>query len=231
MKLWHFPVRFFYLALGFLAPVVIAAEPAPSMAEIRAREAYILGSPPRILPLHVEQFDEKSDQVVTEIWKAMGRSPEGEMPEYFTTMLRHPELMQRHVELSTLFFRGELSARDRELAILRIAWLCQAPYEWGEHVRMGKRVANFTPEEIEWITHGSVAPGWNEHEQAVLRAVEELYANAMISDKTWEVLARQLNDKQLLELPLLIGTYQSVAYLQNAVRFRLRPGNVGLSAR
>ena len=53
----------------------------------------------------------------------------------------------------------------------------------------------------------------------------------MISDATWEVLDSSLDDKQLIELVMLVGQYQTVAYYQNALRVRLREGNAGLSAR
>ncbi|CAN7659395.1 hypothetical protein LJR225_005239 [Phenylobacterium sp. LjRoot225] len=53
----------------------------------------------------------------------------------------------------------------------------------------------------------------------------------MITDGTWAVLARTLTEPQLIELPILIGQYQGVAYLQNALRIRLMEGNEGLRAR
>jgi alkylhydroperoxidase family enzyme len=98
-----------------------------------------------------------------------------EVPELVITLLRHPDLYQRITELAVqLLGRGVLTPRDRELAVLRVGWLCQAPYEWGEHVRIAKQVG-LTSEEIERVTQGSSAPGWTKHEAAVLRAVEELH--------------------------------------------------------
>jgi alkylhydroperoxidase family enzyme len=153
------------------------------------------------------------------------------LPEIMRTMLKHPQLFARQAEIGIqLLARGALSGRDRELAILRIGWLCQAPYEWGEHVHVAKKVG-ITSEEIERITHGSAAPGWTEHEQAILRAVEELRAHAVISDATWTTLAKRLDERQLIELPIVIGQYQSVAYYQNSLRLRLHEGNLGLKAR
>jgi alkylhydroperoxidase family enzyme len=147
------------------------------------------------------------------------------------TMLRHPGLFARQAEIGVqLIGKGVLSARDRELAILRVGWLCQAPYEWGEHVIIAKKLG-ITSDEIEAITIGSGAPGWSEHEAAILRAVEELLADAMISDATWDVLAKRLDERQLIELPSLIGQYQAVAYYQNSLRLRLHGGNLGLRAR
>jgi len=224
-----------YLAAGASSPCTFAAGPSQEAPDVEAREAYILGHPPRVLPLDVENMEGTEGDavwaIVRDIWKALALPPQDDISEYFATMARHPKLMEYQVGLSSQLFRGDLRPRDRELAILRTAWLSQAPYEWGEHVQIGKRDAGFSSVEIENITIGSSAENWDEHERAILSAVEELHANAMISDETWKILASGLDDRQLLELPVLIGTYQSVAYLQNAVRFRLRPGNPGLSAR
>jgi alkylhydroperoxidase family enzyme len=153
------------------------------------------------------------------------------LPEIMRTMLKHPQLFTRQAEIGIqLLAQGALTGRDRELAILRIGWLCQAPYEWGEHVHIAKKVG-ITSAEIERITQGSEAPGWTEHEQAILRAAEELRANAVISDATWATLAKRLDERQLIELPIVIGQYQSVAYYQNSLRLRLHEGNLGLKAR
>lgn len=200
-------------------------------ADIEAREDLILGQPPRIAPLREEELNDQARQVAASMRKALSLPLEGEIEEYHATMLRHPELYRIHSELAVQLFKGALTPRQRELAILRNGWLSQAPYEWGEHVALGKRLAGLTSEEIERVTQGSTAPGWNEEDRVVLRAVEELHADAFISDSTWRALERFMNDKQLLELPLLVGQYQGVAYLMNSIRARLEPDNPGLFAR
>ena len=119
---------------------------------------------------------------------------------------------------------------DRQLAISRLLWLCQAPYAWAEQVKHGKS-AGLTSEDSERITIGSQAPGWDEHERAIIRAAEELHAHAMVTDKTWEVLSKRLNENQLLELTVLTGHFTTIAYFQNALRLRLPVGSGGLRAR
>jgi alkylhydroperoxidase family enzyme len=154
-----------------------------------------------------------------------------DLPEILCTMLRHPALFKCMTDTGLLLLgNGALPPRDRELAILRMGWLCHAPYEWGEHVLIAKK-AGITSAEIEAITTGSTAPDWNVDDRAVLCAVEELYADAMISDTTWATLAARYNEQQLIELPVVIGQYQAVAYYQNALRLRLHHDNPGLSAR
>lgn len=196
----------------------------------RAREALILGKPPRLAPLEPGELGREAAESARALRKAASAPASDEVTELTATLLRHPALYQRHTELAFQLYGGALTPRDRELIILRVGWLCKAPYEWGEHVTIGKRVG-LTAEEIERVTRGSAAPGWDEHDRAILSAVEQLSENAMISDHTWAVLERGLDEKQLIELPVLVGQYQGLAYLQNALRLRLIAGNPGLSAR
>ncbi len=153
------------------------------------------------------------------------------IPEIVPTLLRHRDLWERICDLSIqVLGRGVLAARDRQIAILRTLWLCQAPYAWGEHAKHSK-AAGLTREEIERVTEGSEAAGWSDHETALLRAAEELHGDAMISDATWAVLAKSLDESQLFELTVVIGQFTTVAYLQNGLRLRLPAGNEGLRAR
>ena len=208
-----------------------------SDAEIEARQELILGHPQRMRPL------ERNDETVAlamDYWRKLRRSitgkdeepgPADKIPAIHFTMLRHPGLWEQITALSVqLSGRGQLSVRERELAILRTGWLCQAPFEWGEHVKFGKSMG-ITSEEVERVTVGSSAPGWDEHERALMRAVEELHTEQMISDDTWDTLSRRLSDTQLFELTVLVGQFTTVAYWQNSLRIPLGEGNVGLAAR
>ncbi len=65
----------------------------------------------------------------------------------------------------------------------------------------------------------------------MVRAVEELRNDAMISDATWAELAKTYDDKQLIELPMLVGQYTTVAFYQNSLRLAPRLGNGGLTSR
>lgn len=201
---------------------------------IEQREAQILGQPPRLEPLTSQDIIDKAVQITRDVRKASG-SPTpvtaADVPELMTTLLRHPDLYDRIAALSMqLLGKGVLSPRDRQLAIMRTNWLRQAPYLWGEHVKNSKR-AGLSSEELERVTVGSGAPEWNEHERAILRAAEELYDDAMISDETWQTLAKRLDDKQLIELPVLVGQFSTVIGIENSLRLRLAPGNIGLRAR
>jgi 4-carboxymuconolactone decarboxylase len=146
-------------------------------------------------------------------------------------LIRHAELYRAHVEVAQKYLSDcEMDIRDRELAILRIAWLSQAPFEWGAHVKIARR-NGITSEEIERVMEKSSAPGWSKRDRAIVRAMEELHFDSMITDETWADLQEFYNDKKLIELVILAGQYKTVAYYQNSLRLPLPEGNMGLLAR
>jgi len=199
------------------------------------RQSERLGPGPRIAPMQTGELTQEAMEVRAELRQIAGRDVPNptlaDTPEIVATMLRHPRLFRATIQLGLqLQGASALPARDRELMVLRLAWLCQAPYEFGEHVLIARR-EGIGRTEVERIIAGSEAPGWSDYERALLRAVEELRADATITDATWSVLARHLNEQQLIELPILVGHYQMAAYYQNALRLRLHAGNHGLAAR
>lgn len=202
-----------------------------------AREEEVLGNRPRIAPVdrkaNAEAVIAATNRLRGDIvGKDAPPMSLEQIPEIMFTMCRWPELWDRYMAVSMRLQgpEGRLEPKDRQLAILRTAWLLQAPYEWGEHVKASKRVG-ITSEEIERVIVGSSARGWSAHDAAILRAAEELRERVMVSDETWEQLSLRLDDGQLVELLVLIGQFTTTAYFQNSLRLRLEPGNEGLSAR
>ena len=74
-------------------------------------------------------------------------------------------------------------------------------------------------------------PGGAQHEAAILRGVEELLSDHALSDATWEALASQWSDAQLIEFPMMVGQYVANAFVQNALRVALESDNPGLIRR
>ncbi len=197
---------------------------------VAAREAEICGRPQRIEPLAEEELSGELVELMRSVGASIGETGERQNTEYFRTLLKHPEVLRRQLEIGQTLFTGRLPARSRELAVLRIAWLLQAPYEWGEHVHIAKRYG-VTADEVRRVVEGSAAAGWNEADAAVLRAVEELLTRQAIADETWAALAQIWDEAQLIEFPMMVGQYVSTALVQNALRMRLTKENPGLTHR
>ena len=204
-----------------------------SAAQIEEREEYIRGQPPRLPGLPPEDRTERQQELLDELSMVVvdGVRKPREDRLALEILIRHAELYKAHMEVARKYLSDcEMDIRDRELAILRIAWLSQAPFEWGSHVKIAKR-NGITTEQIEWLIEGSSAPGWSRQYRAIVRAVEELHFDSMITDDTWADLQNFYNDKKLIELVILAGQYKTVAYYQNSLRLPLPEGNIGLLAR
>lgn len=195
-----------------------------------ARQAAILDAPQRIAPLPPGDFSEEAAALAQSVRDVVGYSG-NIVPGYFATMFRHPSLYRLQMEAgATLLGAGTILPRERELAVLRVAWLCGAPYEWSAHIDIARKLA-LDAADFERIVAGSAAPGWSDHERAILRGVEELVGDHMISDETWAALARTWDECQLIEFPALVGNYITIALIQNSLRIRLNKGSLGLMER
>jgi hypothetical protein len=209
--------------------IVSDAGTAPSF-DVEARMRQVLGEPQRVEPVKPEDLSEEQLQMIMRLRAGAGTTKMDDIPQFFLVAVKHPRLFQCQVEAGTMYYTGLIPPRDRELAILRVAWLCRAPFEWGEHVPIAKR-HGITAEQIERATQGSDAPGWSEHDAAILRGVEELLDDKMLSNQTWDILAKTWSEPQMMEFPMLIGAYVGTAFQQNTLRMRLGPNNIGLTAR
>ena len=185
--------------------------------------------PLRITPLAPEDRDERTAELLSSL-RVPGEN--GERPDLniFATLARHPRLLKRWSAFGgVLLYRGELPARERELLVLRTAWNCRADYEWGQHARIGVD-AGLTADEVAAVANdaASADPAWSDGDAALLRAADELHADAHISDATWAALAGRWSEAQLIEVCMVVGQYHLAAFTLNSLGVQLEPGVEGL---
>ena len=162
---------------------------------------------PRVAPL----TEDEMNAVTRTLAKGAGRVVGGPPPNIFLTLGRHPRLFAPWLAFaSQLMPRGGLPRADTEIVILRVAWNTQCRYEWDHHVRLGKQ-AGLDDADIERVGDGPDADGWTGRQAALLRATDELHAEGMLSDETWEALSSHLDDKLLVEFCFLVGHYEMLA--------------------
>ncbi|WP_067478240.1 carboxymuconolactone decarboxylase family protein [Actinomadura hibisca] len=136
----------------------------------------------------------------------------------FTTLGRHQELFDSWIGFgSRLLMQGTLSARVRELAILRTAHLRSCAYEWTHHHRLGLD-AGLTEIEIAALRLDPAGHAWDGDDRAVLAAVDELHERGTLGDAAWNALAERFDERGLIELIILVGHYQMLAFALNALR-------------
>lgn len=142
----------------------------------------------------------------------------------YKTLAHHPDLYNRWSPLGQFILSGSsISPRHREMAMLRMGWLCQSPYEWSQHARIAKASASMTDAEIHAIAEGPSGAAWSDIDRAVLTMADELRYDAIISDATWVNLRRTYSDKQVMELLFTSAQYQLVSMALNALGIQIEP--------
>jgi 4-carboxymuconolactone decarboxylase len=139
----------------------------------------------------------------------------------FRTLARAPKAFKRFMAWGgyILSDANSLSARDRELVILRTGFNWKSGYEWAQHVRIGLD-CGLTEAEITRIKTGPGAREWSDHDRALLIATDQLTADAFISDATWEALG-ECSEKQRMDLVMTVAQYTQVSMMLNSFGVQL----------
>ncbi len=178
---------------------------------------------PRVPPLAPGEWSPEVREVLEPLSGAMG----GRTLNIFGTLAHHPDLLRRWLVFGNhVLGKSTLPARERELVILRVGWLCRSEYEWGQHVLIARQVG-IDDQEIVRVAAGPDAPGWTPREAAALRAADELWSDARIADATWAELSRHFESKQLIDLVFAIGQYTLVSMALNTLGVERDPGVPG----
>jgi 4-carboxymuconolactone decarboxylase len=178
---------------------------------------------PRVAPLQDSELDADQQEVL-----APFRSP-GRLGvlNIFRTLAREPKALKGFLAWGNYILskRNGLPAREREIVILRIGYLCKSGYEWTQHHRIGLD-SGLTPEEIERIKAGADAPGWSQADAALIHASDELNRDHFITDATWAALKKHFTDKQCMDVVFTAGQYTQVSMILNSFGVQLDEGQV-----
>ena len=208
------------------AEAAAAATPAPAPKVMPGKTRL---SAPRIPPLPESAWNEEQAKEIGPFKK--GAMLFGTTLRAFNVMdtLAQHEAARKKFNVWANHVMGDTSTlppREREILILRIGWLCQSEYEWGQHSVIGKAVG-LTDEEIARIKLGPKAKGWAPFDATLLRAADELRKDAFVSDATWAALAKRYNTQQLMDVVFTVGQYNLVSMALNSFGVQLDEGVKG----
>lgn len=123
----------------------------------------------------------------------------------------HPSLTGAYNQLiGHLLYASTITARQRELLVLRVAALRDCTYLWEQHAESAGD-AGITGSEVERVRSGPEAEGWSPVEAALVRAADELVYRARMADSTWATLTTELDAQQLMDVVFTVGAYDLLA--------------------
>jgi alkylhydroperoxidase family enzyme len=134
-----------------------------------------------------------------------------------SVIAQHPTFLPPYLQWAkAVALGGTLSPRHNELLALRTAYLCRSDFEWGVHTQYALGRECLTVDEIAAVALSPASPTWSAIEQALLRSVDELHTNAVITDETWAQLAETFDAGALLEVVFVVGHYTMLSMVTNS---------------
>ncbi|HLY78079.1 MAG TPA: carboxymuconolactone decarboxylase family protein [Caulobacteraceae bacterium] len=174
---------------------------------------------PRIAPL-------RDDELTDDQRAALAPMSAGRLGplNIFRTLARAPKALTRFNEWGgyVLSRRNSLPAREREIVILRVGFLCKSGYEFTQHTRIGLN-EGLTESEIANIKQGADA-GWSPADAALIRAADDLVGDHFVSDATWAQLKAHFDEKQCMDVVFTAGQYTQVSMFLNSFGVQLDAG-------
>ena len=119
--------------------------------------------------------------------------------------------------LTAIRQQANLDGRYRELAILMVAVINGADYEFNAHapfaIKAGVREAH-----VDALKRGEKAPGLSPADLAVLNYAEAMTKTIRVPDEVFAAVRRHFDDRSLVELSLTIGAYNMVSRFLEALQ-------------
>jgi len=148
---------------------------------------------PRIEPLPETQWTETVRAVF------LRTRPDNAPSNDIKILAHHPELFESALPFMTYLSTGStLTVRDRELLMLRAAWLCRSPLMWTQHAAMAQG-HGIQPAEIHRLREGFDAKGWDPFESTLLRFADEVFINSFVTEATWNELTARYDRQHILD--------------------------------
>ena len=145
------------------------------------------------------------------------------------TFAHHPTLgdvfSQFNIHLLTT---NTMPVKQRQIAIMRTAWVCKATYMWSSHLNTSMSVG-LDPEMYEPIKVGADDPYFTDFERVVIRATEELIDDRRIGDENWAALMAEWDDRQMLDFIFTVGCYVLTAGFMRSTGVERQPDLIALA--
>ena len=174
---------------------------------------------PRIQALKFENLESKQYQELKKL-RFNG-------DKLYLTLLNHPDLHQSRLPLGIyLQQHSSLPEADRELCILRIAFLCQCAYIWGRHINIARHI-KLDNRLIHKAGKRHLTAAETHHDWLV-EAVDKLYRTDSISSEIWSKLLEKYSNQQMMDLIFTVGGYRMLAMACNSIGIEPEEGDAPL---
>jgi AhpD family alkylhydroperoxidase len=156
----------------------------------------------------VALIEEKDHPELGELIERIRAGRRGGLLNVYKTLLNSPPLAATWLEhLNAVRWKTQLDGRLRELVIIRIAILNRTEYVLNQHVPHLAAADGVSEEECAALNDWQASRLFDARERAALAYTDAMTRDVTVPEAIATALRPYFDDRQLVELTVLIGTY------------------------
>lgn len=170
---------------------------------------------------YIEGTDEPELAALAEKFRSGRR---GSLINVYKLLLNSPPLAETWFDhLGAVRWKTQLDGRLREIVIIRIAYVNDVPYVLRQHVPKLAEAEGLSVEECAALEDWEKSDFFDERERAALVFADSMTKHVAVSDGVFDVLSGHFDDRRIVELAVLIGTYNMHNRVMTALGIDLEP--------
>jgi 4-carboxymuconolactone decarboxylase len=156
----------------------------------------------------VSYVDDKTNPELADLAGRIRGARRGNLINIYRLLLHNPALAESWLaHNNAVRWRTELDGRLRELVIIRVAYLNGATYVVKQHVPELALAEGLTIPECDALADWPASPFFDERERAALAYADAMTREIGVRDDVFDPIRRMFSERQIVELTVLIGTY------------------------
>jgi alkylhydroperoxidase family enzyme len=158
-----------------------------------------------------------ADPLLKPIFDRMRASGAGPL-HIHRTIAHAPQVYEGFAAFATALRQpGATSRSERELAILRTAYLRQASYEYTEHRRIAID-CGLTQAQVDGVEDWERETCFSRRQRLILRFTDAMMDNGNVDDATRKIVREQLSPQEIIEIAMVAAFYTAVSQFSHTVR-------------
>ena len=141
----------------------------------------------------------------------------------FSALAHAPQVLDGFISYANTLRGSKLSPKLRELAILTVGHCTASAYEVAHHQSHGLK-AGISAQQLQAVPDFESSALFDDEERAVMALARESTLKVDVSEPTWRKAAAFLSERELVELVLTIGWYNSGVRIMGALAIELEDG-------
>ena len=172
----------------------------------------------------VKLIDEADHPELAELIGKIKGARGGRLINVYRLMLHSPKLASAWFEYNQAVRYGtELDGQSREIAVIRVAILNNVEYVQRAHGPTYALKEGLTPEQVAAIADWQPTKLFSDQQRALLAYTDAITQQINVPDQVFADVRKYFSERQIVELTMLIGTYNMFTRVLQALKIDPEP--------